>query len=109
MCASQIRKRSGDMQVAIITGASSGIGFGTAVKFAEAGIAVLGVGRDANKLAALEKAIGNPDLIETLAVVVTEDDAPQRIVKEALARWHRTEFLINHAGAGSPRARKSGV
>lgn len=91
------------MQVAIITGASSGIGFGTAVKFAESGIAVVGVGRDANKLAELKKAVGNPELIETLAVDVTDDDAPQRIVKAALSRWNRIDFLINNAGAGSPR------
>ena len=44
------------MQVAIVTGASSGIGFGTALKLAGDGIAVLGVARDAAKLAELEKA-----------------------------------------------------
>ena len=33
------------MQVAIVTGASSGIGFGCAVKLAEMGMAVLGVAR----------------------------------------------------------------
>ena len=37
-----------DMQVAIVTGASSGIGFGCATKLAEAGMAVLGTGRDAD-------------------------------------------------------------
>ena len=36
------------MQVAIVTGASSGIGFGCATKLAEAGMAVLGTGRDEN-------------------------------------------------------------
>jgi NADP-dependent 3-hydroxy acid dehydrogenase YdfG len=41
------------MQVAIVTGASSGIGFGTAVKLAGMGMAVVGTGRDAQKLAEL--------------------------------------------------------
>ncbi|MDB5970412.1 MAG: oxidoreductase, short chain dehydrogenase/reductase family protein [Hydrocarboniphaga sp.] len=91
------------MQVAIITGASSGIGFGTAVKLAGMGIAVLGVGRDANKLADLENAIGNPERIATLAVDVTDDDAPKRIVEAALSHWNRIDFLINNAGAGSPK------
>jgi len=91
------------MQLAIITGASSGIGFGTAVKLAGSGIAVLGVGRDANKLAELEKAIGDPERVATQAVDVTDDDAPQRIVEAALSRFGRVDFLINNAGAGSPR------
>ena len=37
------------MQVAIVTGASSGIGFGCATKLAQVGMAVLGVGRDENR------------------------------------------------------------
>ena len=41
------------MQVAIVTGASSGIGFGCATKLAEAGMAVLGTGRDEERLAEL--------------------------------------------------------
>ena len=49
-----------DMQVAIVTGASSGIGFGCATKLAEAGMAVLGTGRDEDRLADLAKAIGDP-------------------------------------------------
>jgi NAD(P)-dependent dehydrogenase (short-subunit alcohol dehydrogenase family) len=91
------------MQVAIITGASSGIGFGTSVKLAESGIAVLGVGRDAKKLAGLESAIEARDRIATLAVDVTADDAPRRIVETALSRFGRIDFLINNAGAGSPK------
>jgi NAD(P)-dependent dehydrogenase (short-subunit alcohol dehydrogenase family) len=91
------------MQVAIITGASSGIGYGTAVKLAGSGIAVLGVGRDAGKLAALEKEIGDPARIATLAVDVTVDDAPKRIVDGAMKTFGRIDFLINNAGAGSPK------
>lgn len=91
------------MQVAIVTGASSGIGFGTAVKLAGMGIAVVGVGRDASKLAELEKAIANPQLIAAVAVDVTDDDAPRRIVEAAMSRFGRIDFLVNNAGAGSPK------
>ena len=91
------------MDVAIITGASSGIGFGTAVKLAEAGMAVLGVGRDADKFKALAEAIGVPERIATLAIDVTLDEAPAKIVDAAVSRWGKVDFLINNAGAGSPK------
>ncbi|MBX5487973.1 MAG: SDR family oxidoreductase [Mycolicibacterium hassiacum] len=92
-----------DRKVAIVTGASSGIGFGCATKLAEMGMAVLGTGRDTGRLAELEKAIGDPDRIETLAVDLIDDDAPRRIVDAALNRWGRVDFLINNAGVGSPK------
>src|SRR6185437_14850495 len=92
-----------DMRVAIVTGASSGIGFGCAVKLAEAGMAVLGTGRDAARLAELEKAIGDPQRITTLAVDLTAHDAPAKIVALAVSRWSRIDFLINNAGVGSPK------
>jgi NAD(P)-dependent dehydrogenase (short-subunit alcohol dehydrogenase family) len=89
------------MQVAIVTGASSGIGFGCATTLAAAGMAVLGTGRDGARLAELERV--NPDRIVTLAVDLTEDDAPSRIVEAALTRWGRIDFLVNNAGVGSPK------
>lgn len=91
------------MQVAIVTGASSGIGFGCATRLAEAGMAVLGTGRDEARLAELERAVGEPDRVATLAVDLTDDDAPQRIVEAALSRWGHIDFLINNAGIGSPK------
>lgn len=91
------------MQVAIVTGASSGIGFGCAVKLAEAGMAVLGAGRDRDRLAELESAIGDPDRIATLAVDLTADEAPARIVETAVSRWGHIDFLVNNAGVGSPK------
>ncbi|WAY20688.1 SDR family oxidoreductase [Mycolicibacterium fortuitum] len=91
------------MQVAIVTGASSGIGFGCATTLAEAGIAVLGTGRDTDRLAELERAVDDPDRIATLPVDLTDDDAPQRIVEAALSRWGRIDFLVNNAGIGSPK------
>lgn len=89
------------MQVAIVTGASSGIGFGCATKLASQGMAVLGTGRDEARLADLKT--NDPEHIETLAVDLTADDGPRRIVDAAIERWGRIDFLINNAGVGSPK------
>ena len=91
------------MQVAIVTGASSGIGFGCAVKLAHMGMAVLGVGRNQNKLAELAQAIDDPERVATLAIDLTEDAAPKKIVDLAVSRWGHIDFLINNAGVGSPK------
>lgn len=91
------------MRVAIVTGASSGIGFGCATKLAEMGMAVLGTGRDEERLGGLEQAIGDRERVATVAVDLTADDAPQRIVQAALDRWGRIDFLVNNAGVGSPK------
>lgn len=91
------------MQVAIVTGASSGIGFGCATTLAGQGMAVLGTGRDAGRLAELENADPGPGEIATLSVDLAADDAPQRIVTAALDRWGRIDFLVNNAGIGSPK------
>src|SRR3954469_16622828 len=91
------------MQVAIITGASSGIGFGTAVKLADAGMSVLGAGRDAARLADLATAVSDPDRVATIAADLTADDPPRRIVDAAVERWGHVDFLINNAGVGSPK------
>lgn len=91
------------MQVAIVTGASSGIGFGCATKLAEAGMAVLGAGRDEERLAELERAIGDPERVQTVAADLTADDGPSRVVEAAVQRWGHVDFLINNAGIGSPK------
>lgn len=91
------------MQVAIITGASSGIGFATAVKLAGLGTAIVGVGRDQPRLAHLAETIGDAARVATVAVDVTEDEAPKRIVDAAVARWGRIDFLVNNAGIGRPK------
>jgi NAD(P)-dependent dehydrogenase (short-subunit alcohol dehydrogenase family) len=91
------------MQVAIVTGASSGIGFGCATTLAGQGMAVLGTGRDPDRLAELEAADSGEGEIATLSVDLTADDAPQRIVTAALERWGRIDFLVNNAGIGSPK------
>jgi NAD(P)-dependent dehydrogenase (short-subunit alcohol dehydrogenase family) len=91
------------MRVAIVSGASGGIGSGCAVKLAEAGMAVLATGRSEAKLAELARSIGDLERVATLAVDLTDDDAPRRIVDLALGTWGRIDVLVNAAGIGSPK------
>lgn len=91
------------MQVAIVTGATGGIGSGCAAKLAEAGMAVLATGRDEGRLARFAAAVGDPERVGTVAVDLVDDDAPRRIVDAALSRWGRIDFLVNAAGIGSPQ------
>lgn len=90
------------MQVAVITGAGSGIGLSLALKFRDMGYAVLGTGRDAGKLAELEKQFDNKDQIATIANDVTSDEGPDQIVDLAVKRWGEITYLINNAGVGRP-------
>ncbi|WP_431954832.1 SDR family NAD(P)-dependent oxidoreductase [Actinacidiphila sp. bgisy167] len=85
-----------DGRVAIVTGASSGIGRATAIAMAEAGARVLGVGR---RQSALEELAGlHPD-ISTLVVDVRLDEAPALIIGAAVDRWGQLDVLVNNAGA----------
>jgi meso-butanediol dehydrogenase / (S,S)-butanediol dehydrogenase / diacetyl reductase len=90
------------MQVAVVTGATGGIGFGCATKLAEAGMAILATGRDEQRLTELAAAIGDSERTEMVAVDLTDDDAPGRIVEAAVERWGHIDFLINNAGVGNP-------
>jgi NAD(P)-dependent dehydrogenase (short-subunit alcohol dehydrogenase family) len=91
------------MEVAIVTGASRGLGFGCAEKLAAMGMAVVGTARDAAQLKDLEQSIDDADRIATLAVDLTQTDAPRRIVELAMSRFGRIDYLINNAGVGSPK------
>lgn len=83
----------------VITGASSGIGRATALRFAAGGAAVLAVGRNGQVLsevaAAIEHAGGRA---ATVAIDVTSADAPARIVDAATARMGGITTLVNAAG-----------
>jgi NAD(P)-dependent dehydrogenase (short-subunit alcohol dehydrogenase family) len=90
------------MQVAIVTGATGGIGFGCATKLAGMGMAVLATGRNQSRLNEVAAAAGDRERIATVAVDLTDRDGPARVVLAAVERWGHVDFLINNAGVGNP-------
>ena len=87
------------MHVAIVTGASSGIGRATALHFGGAGAAVLAVGRDQAALDDVAEAIAQRGgRASTLAIDVTDPHAPKRIVAAAVERLGPLTTLVNAAG-----------
>ncbi|CCD72567.1 DeHydrogenases, Short chain [Caenorhabditis elegans] len=91
------------MPVAIITGASSGIGKGTALLFAKKKYQLSLTGRNTDSLkevAALcisEGAISADDILIT-AVELSSDEAPKAIVDATVQKFGRIDSLINSAG-----------
>ena len=84
-------------KVAIVTGASSGIGLATARLLARHGVKVALVSRSKEKL---EKLAG--ELPGSLAVPADMTDIPQvkRMVEKTKAHFGRIDILINNAGRG---------
>ena len=83
----------------IITGATSGIGRATALRFAVAGANIVGVGRNQSALSELEDATGQAGA-QFLAVVadVSQEQETDRIVAEATNRFGGIDVLVNAAG-----------
>jgi short-subunit dehydrogenase len=82
--------------VALVTGASSGIGRATAEALAAAGARVLVHGRDKDALADLAWRIGGEALIADLA----EPDGAERLADAALAVTGRVDIVVANAGIG---------
>ena len=78
--------------VALVTGASSGIGRTTAKALQHAGFRVFGTSRRA--------AGESVDGITMLACDVTDDGSVATLVEEVLARAGRIDLLVNNAGIG---------
>lgn len=88
-------------KVALVTGASSGIGASTALKFISEGAKVAIVGRNVSKLkdvSAKCEELGNEHL--TIVGDVTDDDSVKRIVDVTLHKYGQLDILVNSAGIG---------
>jgi NAD(P)-dependent dehydrogenase (short-subunit alcohol dehydrogenase family) len=91
-----------DDRVAIVTGASSGLGVAFAVALAEAGADVALGARRADRLAETQEqveAMGRRAL--TVATDVADPEACQRLVDATMETFGRVDILVNNAGIGT--------
>lgn len=83
-------------RVALVTGASSGIGEATARELAAAGLTVYAAARRVERMQSLTE-VG----IRPLALDVTDDASMEAAVERIVAEQGRIDVLVNNAGYGS--------
>ncbi len=91
-----------DGRVAVVTGASGGLGAGFALALADAGADVVLVARRAELLAEVAEQVeglGRRALVVPADVTVVADSA--RVAAAAVAELGRVDVLVNNAGLGS--------
>jgi 3-oxoacyl-[acyl-carrier protein] reductase len=86
--------------VALITGASAGIGEATVHRMAKGGFRIFALARRADRLEKLAKALAGKTAIEIFPADVTARDTPQRAVDAAIKAFGRLDCLVNNAGSG---------
>ena len=94
---------STDNQVALITGAGSGVGRATALAFLNAGWKVVLAGRRADALAATVAAAGaNGGSALAVPADIGRPDSVRALFDATQERFGRLDFLFNNAGTGAP-------
>jgi len=83
--------------VALVTGASSGIGKAAALALVQAGFEVVGTSRNASK-------VTPRDGVMFLDLDVASDESASTVVQQVIERFGRIDVLINNAGIGTAGA-----
>jgi short-subunit dehydrogenase len=86
-------------KVAIVTGASSGIGRATAIALAGQGACVALASRNSDALSALAEELKRQGKeVIVIPTDVTQREQVESLVREVLAQWGRVDILISNAG-----------
>ena len=89
-------------KICLITGATSGIGFVTALELARKGATVVVCGRDhektANTVIKIRTQTNNPN-IDFLLADLSDFNEVRRLAKEFISAYPRLDVLVNNAGA----------
>ncbi len=89
-------------KVALVTGASRGIGRASCLALAKEGATIVGAARNAADLAALEKELGGGKSLMVTTDVTKSADV-KACVDKAVAKLGRVDILVNNAGMGGYR------
>jgi NAD(P)-dependent dehydrogenase (short-subunit alcohol dehydrogenase family) len=92
-------------RIALVTGASRGIGYATALALARAGAHIVAIARTTGGLEELDdaiKALGGTATLVPLDLRDTEGIA--RLASALDERYHRLDILIGNAGVGGPNS-----
>lgn len=91
-------------KIALVTGASRGIGYASSLALAEEGATIVGLARNEKDLAALEQAItAKGGKAKTFACDVTRSADVAKAVAGAIEAFGRIDILVNNAGIGGYR------
>ncbi len=85
-------------KVCIITGANSGIGKTTTLRFLKEGAIVIACGRNTNKLEKLVEDANNNSNLKTFSMDVTDRKKINEVVNEVKDSYGKIDVLINNAG-----------
>ncbi|CAG9537846.1 unnamed protein product [Cercopithifilaria johnstoni] len=86
-------------KVALITGATSGIGYSTAHLFHQLGAKLVITGRNTERLKALEEQLQDgKGQVFAIAADLTKEEEIRGLAKTAVDRFHTLDILVNNAG-----------
>ncbi len=85
-------------KVALVTGATSGIGYSTAIKFAELGAKVFITGRNEEKLKELNNKLKDQTDSEYLPGDLSDQGFRESLIKNVLTKFSSLDVLVNSAG-----------